>query len=106
MPSTGEGFGIVFLEALASGIPAIGGNQDGSVDSLCDNGISAAIDPDNEDELISAILRLIDARTTDDIFKNRFKLHYFADQVSALLKLIECRSKQPLFSVGPAQKSL
>lgn len=36
MPSTGEGFGIVFLQALASGIPAIGGDSDGSRDPLRD----------------------------------------------------------------------
>lgn len=34
MPSTGEGFGIVFLEALACGVPAIGGDRDGSTDPL------------------------------------------------------------------------
>ena len=34
MPSTGEGFGIVFLEAMACGIDVIGGNQDGSLDPL------------------------------------------------------------------------
>lgn len=36
MPSTGEGFGIVFLEAMACGTPAIGLNQDGSSDPLQD----------------------------------------------------------------------
>ena len=36
MPSTGEGFGIVFLQALASGIPVIGGDSDGSRDPLRD----------------------------------------------------------------------
>lgn len=34
MPSTGEGFGIVFLEAMACGIQAIGLDADGSVDPL------------------------------------------------------------------------
>ena len=36
MPSTGEGFGIVFLQALASGVPVIGGDGDGSRDPLRD----------------------------------------------------------------------
>ena len=36
MPSTGEGFGIVFLQAIASGLPVIGGDGDGSRDPLRD----------------------------------------------------------------------
>ncbi|MDH5233081.1 MAG: glycosyltransferase family 4 protein [Gammaproteobacteria bacterium] len=36
MPSTGEGFGIVFVESMACGLPALGGNRDGSVDALQD----------------------------------------------------------------------
>ena len=55
MPSTGEGFGIVFLEAMASGVRVIGGNRDGSVDALADGELGGAVDPDNEQELISAI---------------------------------------------------
>ncbi len=34
MPSTGEGFGIVFIEAMACGRNVIAGNSDGSVDAL------------------------------------------------------------------------
>ena len=45
MPSTGEGFGIVFLEAAASGLPVIGGNRDGSVDALADGRIGRLVDP-------------------------------------------------------------
>ena len=55
MPSTGEGFGIVFLEAMATGVCVIGGNQDGSADPLADGELGWAVDPDNEQELISAI---------------------------------------------------
>lgn len=55
MPSSGEGFGIVFLEAMACGIEVIGGNQDGSIDPLGDGASGSAIDPDDGRGLVSAI---------------------------------------------------
>lgn len=47
MPSKGEGFGIVYLEALACGKPVIAGNQDGSRDPLLDGRLGYLIDPDD-----------------------------------------------------------
>ncbi len=55
MPSTKEGFGIVFLEAMRSGIPAIGGNSDGSMDPLRDGAAGYAVSCDSRTELIAAI---------------------------------------------------
>jgi phosphatidylinositol alpha-1,6-mannosyltransferase len=55
MPSTCEGFGIVFLEAMASCIPVIGGNKDGSLDPLGDGKAGTAIDPENGAALAAAI---------------------------------------------------
>jgi len=43
MPSTGEGFGIAFLEAMACGVPAIGGDADGSVDPLSCSPLGKAV---------------------------------------------------------------
>ena len=45
LPSTGEGFGIVFLEALACGCPVLAGNRDGSVDPLADGRFGLLVDP-------------------------------------------------------------
>lgn len=41
MPSVGEGFGIVYLEAMASGTPALGLNVGGVADAMCDGELGA-----------------------------------------------------------------
>lgn len=45
LPSTGEGFGIVFLEALGCGKPVLAGNCDGSVDPLADGRFGLLVNP-------------------------------------------------------------
>ncbi|THD77693.1 MAG: glycosyltransferase family 1 protein [Phenylobacterium sp.] len=45
MPSTGEGFGIVFLEAMACGTPALGLAAAGAVDALGDGELGIACSP-------------------------------------------------------------
>jgi len=59
MPSAGEGFGIVFLEALACGIPVIAGNKDGSVEALLNGQLGRLVDPSDEAALITAVLEEI-----------------------------------------------
>jgi phosphatidyl-myo-inositol dimannoside synthase len=55
MPSTGEGFGIVFLEAMATGIHVLGGDRDGSIDPLADGVLGSMVNPESTNELTSAI---------------------------------------------------
>jgi len=87
MPSAGEGFGIVFLQAMATGVRVIGGSQDGSRDPLCDGALGTLVDPENCEELASAILAALDdpARTGDRT--SRFKPDVFADGLNALYQL-------------------
>lgn len=59
MPSKGEGFGIVYLEALACGKPAIGGNQDGAIDALCDGELGVLVNPDDVGELAETVIKLL-----------------------------------------------
>ena len=55
LPSKKEGFGIVFIEALACGLPVICGNADGSIDAIRNGELGTAIDPDDDHELENCI---------------------------------------------------
>jgi len=55
MPSKKEGFGLVFIEAMACGTPAIGGNLDGSVEALVPGVLGQAVNPDDRTEIADAI---------------------------------------------------
>jgi glycosyltransferase involved in cell wall biosynthesis len=56
MPSRGEGFGIVFAEAAACGLPVVAGNADGSVDALGGGALGLLCDPSSVDEVAAAIV--------------------------------------------------
>ncbi len=59
MPSKGEGFGIVFLEALGCGKPVLAGNKDGSVDAVLNGALGVLIDPDNVTEIANALIAIL-----------------------------------------------
>jgi len=59
MPSKKEGFGIVYLEALACGKPVLAGNQDGATDALCHGKLGALVNPDNVNEITQAIVEIL-----------------------------------------------
>ncbi|MBN9352228.1 MAG: glycosyltransferase family 4 protein [Chitinophagaceae bacterium] len=58
MPSKKEGFGITFIEAMYYGLPVIGGLRDGSVDALMNGRLGLLVDPDHQDDIISAIAKI------------------------------------------------
>jgi glycosyltransferase involved in cell wall biosynthesis len=61
MPSRGEGFGYVFLEALASGVPAIGSKHDGGREALLDGQLGLLVDPANPAEIAAAVQEVLEA---------------------------------------------
>ena len=57
MPSTREGFGIAFLEAMASGTPAIGLGVAGTRDALADGELGVLVPESN---LVAALIRALE----------------------------------------------
>ena len=88
MPSTGEGFGIVYLEAMACGCPVVAGNKDGSVDALADGELGRLVDPDDPAALLEAIVAsLAEGRRHDARIPGveRFALPAFRTRVGELV---------------------
>ena len=56
MPSHGEGFGIVFLEAMACGVPVVGSLVDGGREALRDGQLGILVDPARPEEVRAGIL--------------------------------------------------
>lgn len=74
MPSKGEGFGIVFLEALSSGVPVIAGNCDGSREAILNGKLGILVNPDNVEEIAAAIVRVLKKEAPPEIL-DRNLLH-------------------------------
>jgi glycosyltransferase involved in cell wall biosynthesis len=59
MPGWGEGFGFVYLEAMACGIPALGSKLDGSREALRQGELGILVDPHDRDELLWGLLEVL-----------------------------------------------
>jgi glycosyltransferase involved in cell wall biosynthesis len=59
MPGRGEGFGFVFLEALACGVPVVGSLVDGSREALQDGALGELVDPADRDSVRAGIVRAL-----------------------------------------------
>lgn len=108
MPSKGEGFGIVYLEALASGKPVLAGHKDGSVDPLNHGELGCLIDPDDSAGLIEALSQLLSGTHPNPNLKQpsylrqtvsqRYGYSEFCQKVGELLTT----SHQTPVGLGPA----
>lgn len=87
MPSTGEGFGIAFLEAMACGTPALGLDVAGVRDALADGELGTLT---SEAQLTEALARLLrqgkpDARALSAAVARRFGRESFAARACAAI---------------------
>jgi phosphatidylinositol alpha-1,6-mannosyltransferase len=58
----GEGFGIVFLEASARGLPIVAGRAGGAVDAVDDGVTGILVDPESPEEVADAVLSILTNR--------------------------------------------
>lgn len=68
MPSKCEGFGIVFLEALACGTPVIAGNADASPETLLNGALGLLVDPEDRGEITKAIINILTKKAPAQLF--------------------------------------
>ncbi len=55
MPSRGEGFGFVFLEALACGVPVVASAIDGGREAVRDGSLGTLVNPDDPADIVRGI---------------------------------------------------
>jgi phosphatidylinositol alpha-1,6-mannosyltransferase len=68
MPSAGEGFGLVFLEAMAHGLPCVCGNRDASSEVVTDGLTGYCLPPDDPTAVAEGLGRLL----ADEGLRRRF----------------------------------
>jgi phosphatidylinositol alpha-1,6-mannosyltransferase len=97
MPSSGEGFGIAFLEAMACGTPALGLAACGAVDALADGEFGTMA---SENEFVPVLARLLASSKPDPhalaaAVRSRFGRAAFATQVSNIMRRIARAAAEP-----------
>ena len=59
MPSRGEGFGFVFLEAMACGIPAVASRSDGGFEAIREGQLGIAVDPLDSEAIMEGVFEAL-----------------------------------------------
>jgi len=85
MPSSHEGFGIVYLEAAACGLRVVGGAGGGSGDAIPDGRVGVAVDPGDGEALIAAIRRSLGEGGADQAAIEPYRRPHFAAAATKLL---------------------
>ena len=88
MPSSGEGFGFVVLEALACGIPVVASTADGTREAVIDGELGLLADPKDPDGLERAILQALERPKAVPAGLDYFSFANFEKRLHAALSKI------------------
>lgn len=86
MPSDGEGFGFVFLEALACGVPCVGSDTDGGREALRLGSLGRLVRPDDEAALDAAVLEALAQPKGVPAGLAHFAFPRFVERADAMLR--------------------
>jgi glycosyltransferase involved in cell wall biosynthesis len=86
MPGRGEGFGFVFLEAMACGVPVVGSKLDGSREALRDGELGLLVDPDDSDALADAVLTALQQPKAVPPGLEYFSFPRFAERLGEIVR--------------------
>ena len=92
LPSSGEGFGLVYLEAMRVGRSVLTGSTDAGAEVIRDRVTGRAVDPRSSDELMDGLLDVTGpnaepyGRAGRTLFEEQFTLGHFRDRFSHLIR--------------------
>jgi phosphatidyl-myo-inositol dimannoside synthase len=103
LPSRGEGFGLVYLEAMRAGKPVIAGSLDAGCEVIVDGVTGRAVDPREEDQLVRALVETTSAEGArmGEAGRRRFLEKFTFESYTARLRtVVESRpgKSAPTFS--------
>jgi len=78
LPSRGEGFGLVYLEAMRLGRPSLVSTLDAGQEVVNPPEAGLSVDPDNLEELTDAMVRLLTAGPEWDAWSRQARIRYEA----------------------------
>lgn len=85
MPGRGEGFGIVYLEAMACGVPAVGSLLDGSREALLEGKLGVLVDPSDPTSVEKGIQQALRRARGVPPGLDYFSQHRFQERLRVIL---------------------
>jgi phosphatidylinositol alpha-1,6-mannosyltransferase len=90
---TGEGFGIVYIEAAACGKPVIASNQGGAADAFIDGVTGVGVNPNSVQEIVDAVFTILSdpalgQRMGEDgrrFVESNFSMEAFSERIGDLV---------------------
>ena len=84
MPSRGEGFGFVLLEAMACGIPSIGSTRDGTREAMREGLLGPIVDPLDQQAVVDAVIASLERPRVIPDGLDYFAFPAFAERFAAM----------------------